>query len=127
MGGAGGVSTAAVSIAKKVLGLTVIAMGSRGESIKYIKKLGADHVLNHHESLMTQIKDLGIENVDYILHMVDLTSELFTEFVGLVKPFGAICSIWPSATVDLFQLLWKLIQFSAMLMFTHSWTQKRRC
>ena len=50
-GGAGGVSTAAVSIAKKVLGLTVIATGSREESIEYIKKLGADHVVNHHENL----------------------------------------------------------------------------
>ena len=117
-GGAGGVSTAAVSIAKKVLGLTVIATGSREESIEYIKKLGADHVVNHHESLTTQIKDLGIENVDYILHTVDLTSELFTEFIALVKPFGAICSTSPSATVDLFQLLWKSIRFSAVFMFT---------
>ena len=117
-GGGGGVATAAIAMAKKLLGLTVIATASRDETIKYVKELGADHVINHREKLMDQMKNLGIENVDYILHTVDLSSELFTEFTELVKPFGGICSIWPSATVDLFQLFWKSINFSAILMFT---------
>ena len=77
-------------------GKTILIMGGGGE---YIKKLGEDNVLNHRESLTTQIKDLGIENVDNILHTVDLISELSIEFVGLVKPFGGKCSIWPSESI----------------------------
>ena len=117
-GGAGGVATAAIALASKVLGLTVIATASRDESRDFVRRMGAHHVINHRENLTSQIKDLGIEAVDYILHTVDLTEDLFTEFVGLIKPFGGICSIWPSATVDLFQLFWKSVNFSAVLMFT---------
>merc|ERR1712137_1408368 len=65
-----------------------------------------------------QVRALGIDTVDYILHGVDLTPEIFTEFVDLTKPFGGIVSVWPSATVDLMQLFWKSINFSAVLMFT---------
>lgn len=117
-GGAGGVATVAIQIAKRVLGLTVIATGSRTESIEYVKKMGADHVINHRESLTEQLKTLEIEELDYIFHGVDLTPELYTEFIALVKPFGSIVSIWPSAKVDLMDLFWKSINFSAVLMFT---------
>ena len=47
-----------------------------------------------------------------------LTPKLFTEYIELVKPFGGVVSVWPSATVDLMQLFWKSINFSAVLMFT---------
>merc|ERR1719491_1134266 len=117
-GGAGGVASAGVQIAKKVFELTVIGTASRPETTKYVKEMGADHVVNHHESISKQVRALGIQNVDYILHGVSLTPELFTEFVDLVKPFGGITSVWPSGNVDLFQLFWKSISFSATLMFT---------
>ena len=118
-GGGGGVSTAAINVAKKVLGIgRVIATASREESKQYVCAMGADEVINHRESLTEQIKALGVDEVDYILHTVELTPESYTEFIGLVKPFGGICSIWPSAKVDLMELLWKSVNFSAVLMFT---------
>ena len=110
-GGAGGVASAAVQIAKHVLGWTVIATGSRDETVQYVQKLGADYVINHRESMSNQVRALGIDQVDYILPGVDLTSELFAEFVDLTKPFGGIVSVWPSASVDLMQLFWKSINF----------------
>ena len=117
-GGAGGVASASIQIAKKVLGLTVIATGSRPETIQYVKDMGADHVINHHKPIAEQVRALGIDQVDYILHGVDLTPDLFTEFIDLTKPFGGIVSVWPSAKVDLMELFWKSINFSAVLMFT---------
>jgi NADPH:quinone reductase len=116
--GAGGVGSAAITIAKKVLNLTVIASASRAETTKYAKARGADFVVSHHESYQGQLKKLGFDSVDYVLHCSHLTPELFTEFTEIVKPFGGIASIWPSATVDLMQLFWKSINFSAELMFT---------
>ena len=115
---AGGVGSTATQIAKKVLGLTVIATASRPETTHYAKRRGADHVVSHKEQYKPQLKAIDIENVDYILHCSDLTPELFTEFTDIVKPFGSIASIWPSATVDLMQLFWKSINFSTELMFT---------
>lgn len=122
--GAGGVGSAAIQIAKNVLGLTVIGTASRAETIKYCKSRGADHVVSHREAFKPQLLAVlstsagDQSSVDYILHASDLTPELFTEFVDVVKPFGGIVCIWPSATVDLMQLFWKSINFSAELMFT---------
>ena len=50
-GGAGGVATSAIiEFAKHVLSLTVIAPGSREESINYVKKRCADHVTRNSRS-----------------------------------------------------------------------------
>jgi NADPH2:quinone reductase len=117
-GGAGGVATIATQIAKKILGLTVIATGSRPETINYIKEQGADHVINHHEPFVKQVNDLGFTEVDYVFDCHGLTPELFTVFIEIVKPFGGICSIWPATTVDVFQLFFKSIKLSSELMFT---------
>lgn len=40
---------------------------------------------------------------------VSLTPKLFTEYIELVKQFGGLVSVWPSATVDLMQFFWKSI------------------
>ena len=117
-GGGGGVGSAAIQIAKKVLGLVVIGTASRAETVNFSNSCGADHVISHRESFAPQLEKLGIEAVDYVFHCSDLTPALFTEFIETVKPFGGIVSIWPSASVDLMLLFWKSINFSAELMFT---------
>ncbi|KAL7562215.1 hypothetical protein ACA910_013470 [Epithemia clementina (nom. ined.)] len=113
VGGAGGVATAAIDLSKNLFGLTVIATGSHPESVEYVTRLGAAHVLNHHHPLAPQLNICGMDKVDYILHCVDLTTASFHQIVSLVKPFGAICCVWPSDTVvDMMQLFWKSINFS---------------
>ena len=118
VGGAGGVASTAIEMAKNVLGLKVIATGSRPESIDYVKKMGADHVINHREPLLPQLKEIGFEQVDYLMDTYGLTAELFSDYSEAVKPFGHLASIWPAAEVDLMKLFWKSINFSALLMFT---------
>ena len=49
IGGAGGVGSIAIQLAKKVAGLKVIATASRPETIAWVKNLGADEVINHHQ------------------------------------------------------------------------------
>jgi NADPH:quinone reductase-like Zn-dependent oxidoreductase len=84
--GGGGVGSAAIQIAKKVLGLTVIGTASRAETVAFTNSCGADHVVSHRKSFAPQSKKLGIETVDYVFHCSDLTPALFTEFVDIVKP-----------------------------------------
>jgi len=55
VGGAGGVGSIAVQLAKKVAGLTVIASASRKETEAYSKKMGADFVINHKNSLKDEL------------------------------------------------------------------------
>jgi len=61
IGAAGGVGSILIQLAKKLTGLTVIATASRPETIEWVKQMGADHVINHHKSLVDQMKDLAIE------------------------------------------------------------------
>ena len=49
IGGAGGVGSIAIQIAKRVAGLNVIATASRAESRDWCLELGADHVVNYKE------------------------------------------------------------------------------
>ena len=56
IGAAGGVGSILIQLAKKLTGLTVIATASRPDTTEWIKKMGADHVINHRESLVDQVK-----------------------------------------------------------------------
>jgi len=60
--GGGGVGSAAIQLARKVLKLpVVIATASRDETIKSCKKMGATHVINHREDLVKQVAELNLD------------------------------------------------------------------
>lgn len=94
-GGAGGVASVAIEIAKKLLGLTVIATSSRDETAQKVKELGADHVINHRQAMPPQIRALGIDQVDYILCCADLTPELLADYSDILMVWGKMCTITP--------------------------------
>lgn len=89
IGGAGGVGSIGIQLAKNA-GLTVIATASRPETIAWVKELGADHVVNHREDLVKQVR-AGFEVVDYIAIFNDMRH--WSAAVELIKPQGAIVSI----------------------------------
>ncbi|KAG2178187.1 hypothetical protein INT43_003440 [Umbelopsis isabellina] len=89
---AGGVGSVAVQLAAKILGMTnVIATASRKETIDWVKKLGATHVINHREPLEPQIKDLGI-SVKYVALFYDPDAYI-PQVITFIEPFGKIGSI----------------------------------
>ena len=59
LGGAGGVGSIAIQLAKKLARLTVIASASRPDSIAWVKGLGADAVVDHTQPLPEQMAALG--------------------------------------------------------------------
>ncbi len=119
IGGAGGVGSIAIQIAKKVLGLKVIATASRKESIDWAKKMGADVVVNH-KNLVEEVLQAGHQNVDYIVDFVDVTS-YWDAMAELIKPQGHIGSISDNAnSIPLGKLKRKSVTFSWELMFTRS-------
>lgn len=89
--GAGGVGSIATQIAK-AYGLRVITTASRNETIEWTKKMGADIVLNHKESLLNQFKTQGIELVDYVFCTFN-TDMYYDDMIQLVKPRGHIATI----------------------------------
>ncbi|KZZ91231.1 Alcohol dehydrogenase superfamily, zinc-type [Ascosphaera apis ARSEF 7405] len=60
--GAGGVGAMATQLAKDYLYMPVIVTtASRPETQEFSKKMGATHVVNHHEDIVEQIKKLDLE------------------------------------------------------------------
>ncbi|RED22614.1 NADPH2:quinone reductase [Flavobacterium cutihirudinis] len=122
IGGAGGVGSIAIQLAKKIAGLTVIATASRPETIEWCKQQGADFVVDH-KNLIAAVKDAGFETVDFILDFVD-TNAYWDTMVELIKPQGHIASITGSSEpVLLNKLKSKSVSFSWELMYTRSMYQ----
>jgi NADPH2:quinone reductase len=119
IGGAGGVGSIAIQLAKKVAGLTVIATASRPETVKWCKQQGADFVVNH-KDLVNEVRKVDFQQVDFIVDFVN--AEFYWDtFVELIKPQGYIASIADLTNpVDLMKLKAKSVSFSWESMFTRS-------
>jgi len=120
LGGAGGVGSIAIQLAKKLARLTVIASASRPDSIAWAKTLGADAVVDHEQPLPEQMAALGAPQADYIFCCND-TDRVFPVLPKLIAPQGRICSIVRTLRpVDLAPLQEKSVSFSWEGMFTRS-------
>ena len=91
IGGAGGVGSIAIQLAK-LAKATVIATASRPETNEWCLSLGADHLIDHHQPLLAQLQEKGIGEVDYILCLND-TDGHFKGMAEAIKPQGTICTI----------------------------------
>jgi zinc-binding alcohol dehydrogenase family protein len=116
LGGAGGVGSIAIQLAKKLARLHVTASASRPESIAWVKQLGADATLDHTKPLHEQ---LGGE-ADYIF-ICTSTDPLFPVLPTLARPQGRICSIVRTLKpVDFAPFQEKSLTFAWEGMFTRS-------
>jgi zinc-binding alcohol dehydrogenase family protein len=113
LGGAGGVGSIAIQLAKNLAHLNVIASASRPESIAWCKGLGADETVDHSQSL-------DIPEVDYVLCFSG-TDAYWNRFPRLVKPQGKIgLIVRTTRPVDLAILHDKSITVCLEGMFTRS-------
>lgn len=122
IGGAGGVGSIAIQLAKKIAGLNVIATASRPESAEWCTNLGTDIIVNPRD-LVNNMRTLGYQNVDYILDFVD-ANNYWDAMVELIKPQGHIASITGSnIPIALNKLKTKSASFSWEFMYTRSMFQ----
>jgi zinc-binding alcohol dehydrogenase family protein len=120
LGGAGGVGSIAIQLAKKLARLKVIASASRPDSIAWVRALGADAVVDHTKPLPEQMAALGLPEADYIF-CCNNTEQVFPVLCRLIAPQGRICSIVRMARpVELSLLQEKSVSFSWEGMFTRS-------
>lgn len=122
IGGAGGVGSIAIQLAKKVAGLKVIATASRPETVEWCKQQGADIVVNH-KDLINEVRSAGFQHIDFIVDFVDI-NVYWDTLVELIKPQGHIASITGSnEPIALNKLKNKSASFSWELMYTRSMFQ----
>ena len=60
LGAAGGVGSILIQLVKALTKLTVIATASRSDTVAWVQKMGADHVIDHTKPLVPQLEALGI-------------------------------------------------------------------
>ncbi|MEO0350730.1 MAG: zinc-binding alcohol dehydrogenase family protein [Cyanobacteria bacterium P01_A01_bin.15] len=121
IGGAGGVGSILIQLAKQLTGLTVIATASREDTRTWVKKMGADHVVNHRNPLDEEIKTLGM--VPRYVAALTHTDKHFASIRELIKPRGHIALIDDPDSLDVISLKRKAISLSWEFMFTRSMFQ----
>jgi len=121
IGGAGGVGSILIQLAKKLTGLTVIATASRSETRAWVEKMGADHIVNHRRPLDEEMKALGI-SPRYVASLTH-TDKHFASVIDLIKPRGHIAVIDDPKVLDVLPLKRKAVSLSWEFMFTRSMFQ----
>ncbi len=117
LGGAGGVGSIAIQLAKQLTGLRVIASASRPESAAWCRELGADATVDHRGDWAAE---LGAGGIDYIACFND-TDGHWERMARAIAPQGAICSIVENAApLALGLLKSKSATFAWEFMFTRS-------
>ena len=84
-----------------MLGLNVIASASRPETEKFVREMGADHVINHRKSLKDELERIGIKEVDYSFHCWELTSDYLGQLAAITRPLGLIGCLTSTEPVDI--------------------------
>jgi zinc-binding alcohol dehydrogenase family protein len=124
VGGAGGVGSIAIQLARRLTNLTVIATASRPETQDWCRELGAHHVIDHGQPLAAQVEALGIGAPAFVFSITH-TDIHFPEIAKTIAPQGRFALIDdPKAPLDISLLKGKSISTHWESMFTRSTRQR---
>ncbi|HEY8084689.1 MAG TPA: zinc-binding alcohol dehydrogenase family protein [Methylophilaceae bacterium] len=119
IGAGGGVGSIMTQLAHRLTGLTVIGTASRPETAKWVKELGADHVIDHSKPLTEELKRIGIPQPNYIVSLTQ-TDQHFAHIVEAIAPQGKFGLIDDPKALDVTQFKRKSVSVHWESMFTRS-------
>ncbi|MEE1610787.1 zinc-binding alcohol dehydrogenase family protein [Microvirga sp. CF3016] len=120
VGGAGGVGSIAIQLARRLTDLTVIATASRPDTQAWVKELGAHHVIDHGKPLAAQVEALGIGAPAFVFSITH-TDNHFAEIAKTIAPQGRFALIDdPKGPLDIMLLKGKSVSIHWESMFTRS-------
>ncbi|MBY5588900.1 zinc-binding alcohol dehydrogenase family protein [Rhizobium leguminosarum] len=117
IGGAGGVGSIAIQIARALTDLTVIATASRPETQDWVKELGAHHVVDHSRPIAPQVAALGIGAPGFIFSTTNTDSHI-GDIIEAIAPQGRFALIDDPKTLDIVPFKRKAVSVHWELMFT---------
>lgn len=119
IGGAGGVGSITIQLARALTDLRVIATASRPETQDWVRELGAHHIISHSDPMGPQLEALGIESVDFIYSTNH--SQLYASQAGeVMTPQGRFGLIDDPETFDIAPFKPKSISVHWEFMYTRS-------
>ena len=119
LGGAGGVGSIAVQLARRLTDLTVIATASRPETRDWALSLGAHHVVDHSRPLAAEVAALGLGAPGFVFSTTQ-TDQHLGQIAELIAPQGRFALIDDPATLDVSLLKRKSVSLHWEFMFTRS-------
>ena len=120
LGGAGGVGSIAIQLAKQLTNLNIIATASRAETQDWCYRMGAHHVIDHGKPLATQVKAIVHGGIKYALALTRMEDH-FEELIEAMAPQSAMALIEnPAGPIDITKLKPKSISLHWEFMFTRS-------
>ena len=100
IGGAGGVGSIAIQLARRLTGLTIVTTASRPETSAWCRELGAHHVIDHRQPFAPQMKAAGVPDVDLVLGLTQ-TDQHLAQIVEVLAPQGRFGLIDDPKSLDM--------------------------
>ncbi len=119
IGAAGGVGSVLTQLAHHLTGAEIIGTASRQRTRDWVSSLGAQHVIDHKQSLPTQLKSIGINSVSHIASLTH-TDQHYPDIVHLLAPQGKLGLIDDPLQLDVGMLKQKSISLHWEFMYTRS-------
>jgi NADPH2:quinone reductase len=119
IGGAGGVGSIAIQIARQRTDLIVISTASRPETQEWVKGLGAHHVIDHSRPLAPQIAELNIGAPAFVFSTTH-TEQHASDIAELIAPQGRFGFIDDPKALAVMLFKRKAVSIHHELMFTRS-------
>jgi zinc-binding alcohol dehydrogenase family protein len=99
IGGAGGVGSMLIQLARALTGLTIIATASRPESREWCLSLGAHHVIDHTRDLRDEITAIGPLPITHVAALSQ-TDRHWSAIAEIIAPYGKIGVITNHTALD---------------------------
>jgi zinc-binding alcohol dehydrogenase family protein len=118
-GGAGGVGSILIQLARQLTQLRVVATASRAETRAWCLALGAHAVIDHSKPLAAELKAAGIGEVDMVASLTQ-TGQHYAQIIESLKPQGQLAVIDDLPSLDAMPLKTKSISLHWEMMFARS-------
>lgn len=117
IGGAGGVGSMTIQLARALTDLTVIATASRPETMDWVKTLGAHHVIDHTQPLAAQLDALKIGQPGFVFS-TNQSDSYVSDVAALIAPQGRYALIDDPASFNIMPFKSKAVSVHWEMMFT---------
>ena len=119
IGGAGGVRSMAIQLARQLIGLIVIATASRPKTRAWVEDFSTHHMIDHRQKLQPQLDAIGLGAPGFVFSTTHTDSYVLA-IADLIASEGRFALIDNPATLDVVLFKQKLASIHWELMYTRS-------